>query len=301
MEQRIDTGVRRRLLFVIPRAGLSENTIERIRSRNVRARLQNLWSFFSSLKMLFFLLLLTGLTYAAIVQLKYLFFETSYFEIKKIEVSGLKTLNRETIVNSAGVSIAMNLLNIDREAIRNNLIKLPAIKDVRVDLSGLYTLKITVTERVPVLYLKTHDSFFEVSDDGIILASSNGAGNDLPIVTGINIDSCKPGDNISSNDSFVEAKSWITKLDSKIQKRISELNMSSIQNPYFFLTSGERVIPKSLEDFSFRFDFLCSLLDNLRKNNVEPDVVDMRAQSEIVVKPKRSVKTPEGSKSRSAG
>ncbi|MBF0547202.1 MAG: FtsQ-type POTRA domain-containing protein [Candidatus Riflebacteria bacterium] len=252
------------------------------------------------MKILLFTVLMAVLSYVAVVQLKHLFFETSYFEIKKIEVLGNNFLKRESVLNQAGVSLAMNLLNLDREAIRSRLMKNAYVKKVSVDLVGLYTLKILIEERFPVMYLKARDSFIEVSNDGIVLSSVPTVEKDLPIVTGLQMENKKSGDDISDSDSFLEARKWVVSLEPRIQKKISELNLSNIQNPYIFFVTGEKIIPKNLEDFLLRFDFLSSLLDNLKKNNVEPDSIDMRAPSEIVVKPKRAKKAAEGSSRRSA-
>ena len=64
--------------------------------------------------------------------------------------------------------------------------------------------------------------------------------------------------------------------------------MLFLYNPYLILLNGVKIIPKSLEDFKIKYDFLCALLDNLRKNNVEPFYLDMRAPNKIVVRPKNS-------------
>lgn len=302
MQQNGDTTGRRRL-FSLPVSGaLPESSIERIRSRTMRLRLQSLSRLVGPLKFIAFIALLGGLSWLAIVQLRHLFFSTSYFEIRSIEIEGNRLLKREAILNLAGVAPAMNVLSLDRQEIRARLLTHPVIREARIDLSGLYTLRLILTERAPMLYVKAGTGFLEIAEDGVILATGSFGERDLPIVTGLQVEGRKVGESLLQLDSFYEARNWITGLGETVLKGVSELNFGSVQNPYLFLVSGEKIIPKSLEDFRARYVFLCALLDNLKKNNVEPDTLDMRAPNEIVVKPKRARRPmpTEGSPRRSA-
>ncbi|MBF0500247.1 MAG: FtsQ-type POTRA domain-containing protein [Candidatus Riflebacteria bacterium] len=285
----------RRPFFLPARGTLSENTAERIRNRTVRVRLQSLGRLVGPIKIASFVLIMTGLSYFSIVQLKHLFFETSYFEIKNIEVQGVHILKRETILNIAGIAPAMNVLNLDRDEIRARLLTHPVIRDACIELSSLNTLRLGITERTPLLYVKAGTAFMEISDDGVILATNTYGERDLPIITGLHLDGRKVGDCITDHDGFIEARTWVTSLGATLLKGLSELNFSNTQNPYLFLAGGEKVYPKNLDDFRERYVFLCALLDNLKKNNVEPDTLDMRAPNEIVVKPKKMRKSTEGS------
>lgn len=280
-------GKRRALVF-LPEKVLSPETLDKIRTRGFRARFQSLQRLGKPLRTLLFVALLTSLSYLAIVQLRHLFFGTSYFEIKQIEVSGLETLPREDVLKLAGVAPGLNILSLDKDAIRKRLLSHPLVSDVSVKLDGLYTLRIAVQQRTPLLYVKTESQFLEVSEDGMVLAAGDFERLDLPVITGLNLEKAQPGDRIADDDGFLEARTWVKTLGAQILEEVSELDFSSVQNPHLFLATGQKVFPKSLEDFRERYTFLCALLDNLRKNNVEPDYLDMRAPNEIVIKPRKA-------------
>jgi len=284
-----------RRVFVLPNRGtLPREAIERIRGRDVRARVQSLAKWAGPFKVVLFLVILFGLSYLAVIQLKELFFSTSYFELKKIEVEGLKTLDKDEVVKLAGVAPSMNILNIDRDSIRARLLLHPTIKTAAVHLDGLYTLKLTIEERKSMMYLKTAHSFLEIADDGTVLSIVGLTEKDLPIITGIDPGEKRIGDSLESCDEFHEARLWVTGLTPKHLQGISEINFSNSQNPYLFLLSGVKIFPKDLPDFQNRYLFLCALLDNLRKNKVEPEYLDLRAPHEIVIKPKRIKRSMEG-------
>lgn len=266
---------------------LPEGAKDKLRQKRYRSRLSSFSRLIKPVRTLAFILLLISLCYLAITQLRHLFFNTSYFEIRTLEVTGNITLSRDYLLKTAGLAPGIKLFALDREAIRNQLIDEPLIKDVSVNLEGLYTLKLNIVERQPVLYAKVGIAFYEIADDGVIISTEGMGEKDLPVITGLKLQTLQSGDSLASNDEFYVANNWVKSLGSRILQNISEINFSSVQNPYLVLITGEKVFPSNVEDFKNRYDFLRALLDNLRKNNVEPFYLDMRAPNEIVVRPKK--------------
>jgi len=270
------------------RPELPTETREKLRRRQYRTKFNSFARLARPARALGFVLLIAGLCYLVVTQLRHLFFATSYFEIKTLEVIGNKSLNRENILKTAGLAPGLNLFKLDREEIKRRILTEPLVKDVKVDLDGLYNLKLIISERTPFLYAKVGTAFYEISDDGVIINTQGYGEKDLPLITGLNLETSQVGDNLNSNDGYYIAHNWVKSLESRILEQISEINFKSMQNPYLILLSGEKVFPRSLEDFKNRYDFLRALLDNLRKNNVEPIYLDMRAPNQIVVRPRKS-------------
>lgn len=283
------------------RPELPSETREKLRRRQYRTKLNSFARLVKPARALGFILLISGLCYLAVTQLRHLFFATSYFEIKSLEVTGNNILTREHILKTAGMAPGLNLFKLDRDAVKSRIKADPMVKDAQVELDGLYNLKITLTERTPFLYAKVGTAFYEIADDGVIINTEGYGEKDLPLVTGLNLETSRAGDNLNGNDHYFIAQNWVKSLDSRILEQISEINFHSLQNPYLILISGEKVFPRSLEDFKNRYDFLRALLDNLRKNNVEPIYLDMRAPNQIVVRPKKSSGAKEGSRGSVAG
>lgn len=225
--------------------------------------------------------------YLAWTQLHTLFFETSYFEVRRIEVTGTRRLAHAEVIRQAGVAPGQNVLHFDREAVRQRLESHPGIERAEVQLDGLYTVRLKVTERTPLFCAKIGTRFLEVSSDGRVVSITSLNRDDLPLITGLPWSGIAVGQDLSGHDEFGTAREWVMALDPVLRSQVAEINLSNPIEPYLFLVSGVRVIPKSLSDFKARFTFLCALLDNLQKNAVEPDYLDMRAQNEIVVMPRR--------------
>ncbi len=283
------------------RPELPSETREKLRRRQYRTKLNSFARLVRPARALGFILLLAGLCYLAVTQLRHLFFATSYFEIKSLEVAGNNILSREHILKITGMAPGLNLFKLDREAVRKKILTDPVVKDAKVELDGLYNLKINITERMPFIYAKVGTAFYEIADDGVIINTEGYGEKDLPLITGLNLETSRAGDNLNGNDHYYVAQNWVKSLESRILNDISEMNFHSLQNPYLILLSGEKVFPRSLEDFKNRYDFLRALLDNLRKNNVEPIYLDMRAPNQIVVRPKKRSGAKEGSRGSIAG
>lgn len=286
--------------YKLPKRNLPDSTQAKLRQRQRRARWNHMAKVVGPFKILGFVLIIISLCYLAVVQLRYLFFSTSYFELKKIEVVGNQSLSQEEVINISGVNPGLNVFKLNKEAVLQRLEANPVIKDVSVELQGLYTLKIKLSEREAMMYAKVGTTFYEIAQDGIIIDTRSLGNKDLPIITGLNLQTSRAGDKLVEEDAFFIARRWVKKLGGKILQNISEINFSNLHNPYIFLENGVKIFPKNLDDFKKRYVFLCALLDNLGKNNVEPIYLDMRAPS-IVVRPGNKTGASEGSRGSVAG
>lgn len=277
----------RSLATQLPDQNLSVEVEDKLRAKGYKSRYKEVSKVIIPLKVIGFILIFISLSYVIITQLKYIFFSTSYFEIKDYEIIGNSRLDKDYIIKKSGIAPGQHVFYLDCEASKQRLLDEPLIKDVSVELQGLNTLKINIVERNPYLYSKQGIAFYEISEDGTIINTEGMGEKDLPIITGLNIKNASLGTSILNNDDFYIAKMWIKTLGEKILKQISEINFSKPQNPYIIMLTGEKVFPRNAEDFKNRYVFLRALLDNLHKNNVEPFYLDMRALNDIVIRPKK--------------
>lgn len=291
----------RSLANQLPDQNLSEDVVDKLRAKGYKSRFRSFSKAVEPLKVVGFILIFISLSYVVVTQLRYIFFSTSYFELKEFEVYGNSQLSKDHILKKAGISPAQNVFYLDCEEIRLKILEDHMIKDAKVGLQGLNTLRIDVTERQPFIYAKHGIAFCEISDDGVIINTEGMGEKDLPIITGLKLGDCTLGKSINKNDDFFIAKNWVQTLDKKILSSISEINLSKCQNPYIIMFTGEKVFPRNAKDFKKRYIFLRALLDNLHKNNVEPFYLDMRALNDIVIRPRKLSQTNLGNRGQTNG
>ena len=153
----------------LPDQSLSEEVRDRLRKKGYKRRLRIFSDVIAPMKILGFVLIFISLSYLIVTQLKYLFFQTSYFELKDFEVVGNSVLDSDYILKKAGIAPAQNVFSLETDEIRQRLLEEPLIKDIKVELSSLNSLRISVTERTPIIYAKKGIAFYEISEDGVIL------------------------------------------------------------------------------------------------------------------------------------
>jgi D-alanine-D-alanine ligase len=108
----------------------------------------------------------------------------------------------------AGLAEGQNLFALDLGQIRKSLLSVPLIKsaDVRRVLPG--TLRVRVSERVPVARLASGAGFqFAVDRDGVVLGPSGRAAT-LPLITGVTEPGLSPARRSRRRPSSMRSKRW---------------------------------------------------------------------------------------------
>ena len=170
----------RRAYNLPPKKELPRESKDKLKSRRRKKQYKGASRVVYPLKIVGFILIIISLCYVSVVQLRYLFFATSYFELKKIEVSGNVRLKKEDVLKMAHVAPGLNIFKLDRDAIIAALTRDPNIKDVKISSEGLYNLKIAITERKTLFYAKQGSLFLEISEDGTVVGSSADCHVDFP-------------------------------------------------------------------------------------------------------------------------
>ena len=95
--------------------------------------------------------------------------DSSLFAVDKVEVEGA-TVNREEVAAALqSVASEMTTLHVDDEKLREAVSRFPTIASIKADSSLPDTLRVTVTERLPVARVVDGDEELAVSADGYVL------------------------------------------------------------------------------------------------------------------------------------
>jgi cell division protein FtsQ len=95
--------------------------------------------------------------------------DSSLFAVDEVEVEGA-TVNREEVAAALeAVASEMTTLHVDDEKLREAVSRFPTIASIKAESSLPDTLRITVTERLPVARVVDGDEELAVSADGYVL------------------------------------------------------------------------------------------------------------------------------------
>lgn len=115
----------------------------------------------------------------------------SYFQLEKVEVRGLKTVEEQALLESAGLLVGLNVFDLDLEAADAAIEAHPWIKDAQLERRLPDQVSVTVTEQDPVALL-IDERYHLVNDEAVAFkeVETKDPMDDvltLPIISGLEV------------------------------------------------------------------------------------------------------------------
>ena len=106
-----------------------------------------------------------------------------FFQVRRVEIDGVRYLTPKEIVARLAVDTTRSVWD-DVESLERRVAELPQVASVRVERKLPGTLRVVVTERVPVALVPTRDGFNVYDADGTSLPidPSRVGGLDVPVI-----------------------------------------------------------------------------------------------------------------------
>lgn len=211
----------------------------------------------------------------------YYFTQSPFFALNKIEVKGNNQIPQNEIIQKSGLCLGINYFDIDTGLIERRLTSIPVIASVEVSKHLPDQMKIIVKEREPLALYCTQDSFVVIDDKGYCIEKGISANNyNLPIITGLEADSLKPGEQVSKEKYL---QSVLAVLDDNVQQHISEINLAQESSLIAYTRQGTPVLLGTPDRLSEKIEMAVSYLDQL--GSVEGiEYIDIRSLSVPAVK-----------------
>jgi cell division septal protein FtsQ len=207
-------------------------------------------------------------------------------EVKSISLEGNSAVPDSLILKQCQAYIGMNLFKVPKKSIKTDLTKISRIKSLKVKRQLLSTIKISITERSGILYVKSFEgNLYPVDQEAVVMERYSPVyREDIPIYSSYFKDSqLKPGVRLTKPDL-----SRILTMHLRIMQEapeylplISEYYM--IDNTINIIDAryGTRIIPgeTDIANQLRRYQFV---QDN--GNIARRSVVDLRFDNQVVVK-----------------
>jgi cell division protein FtsQ len=153
-----------------------------------------------------------------------------YLSVEKIEVEGNYILSTQEIINLSKIPIGMEIFQVSLDTVSMYIKKNYYVKDVYVTRVLPDIIHIQLIERQPIASLMLERLYY-LDNEGIILPKiSTDVILDLPIVTGIDIDTRKitPGTKIPEGEIYCALRLLETamKMNTEFYDLISEINLN---------------------------------------------------------------------------
>jgi len=219
---------------------------------------------------------------------------THFFNLDKIEVSGVSILSSEEIIKIAGFKTGSSLRKLDTRQIQNRLELEPYIQAAVVSREFPNRVKIMIKERIPVCYLNT-GTLWLIDQQGIILPlRKEKIKANLPVITGFEKDSarCRPGQP-APNPEMVKALNFIQTAALKadaLYAEISEIFAWKEGEFIIYTVNGGTPIYIGRGDLIKQLYILATFqtLIKSKRNFADYQYLDLRWDKQIIAKERKS-------------
>lgn len=160
----------------------------------------------------------------------FFFLQSAFFQVKQIEIQGNKQLRGEQILAMSGISKGVNIFKANLRQAQDKIALQPIVKKVEISRSFPSTIVISMTERQPIGFVANQGHFVVVSEDGYYLARADNLSSlNLPIITGVRIDSSGPGQRIG-DQRLQAALDYLLAMPLDMRATVSEVNVTDLNN-----------------------------------------------------------------------
>ncbi|RNL79721.1 cell division protein FtsQ/DivIB [Nocardioides marmorisolisilvae] len=212
--------------------------------------------------------LIIALALALVVTGIWLVFYSSVASVRGVEVVGNHRVTAQHIRSVARAPIGTPLARADLAAVQARVEAIPDVSAVSVSRSWLHTIRIEVTERVPVAVVSrdsgTAGAPLQAVDlDGVLFGSFRSRPKGLPLIR------TAPG---VTAEVLSEAAKVVTSLRSDIASRVRYVDVASIDKITLSLRNGPQVLWGSADDSEEKADVLAVFLNGGSKKYTRIDV-----------------------------
>lgn len=226
-----------------------------------------------------FLILLAVL---AVLIVGFLFMKSSFFAIGSVEVQGNKYISTDEIYRIAGIPEQTNIFRLNTNDVKSRLMKDLRVADVDIVRRFPGTVILTIKERQPIAYVASSYGFFELDQQGVILAAfKNFKQLNVPIVTGIKIENGYIGDTVSNPD-LDRVLEYLSLLDENILNQISEINIKSPDQMIAYTVSSAQIRIGSEERLAEKAKFTNEILREIDEKKMVIEYIDLNYASPYI-------------------
>ncbi|MGB7062994.1 MAG: FtsQ-type POTRA domain-containing protein [Candidatus Zixiibacteriota bacterium] len=186
---------------------------------------------------------------------------SSHFHVSEIKIRGNNRVSAEEITEKLKACPDENIFRLDLDQVENKLKEDIRLKEVRVERRLPGCILVEVEEKTPVLWVSLpvrptdsdHGGFYGLSiDQEIIPLNQKDLTDDLPIVSGVQINKGEPGSNPMPEpyhrwpnpkvERALEFYRCVTRIDPASPELLAELNVDDALNVTLYLLPGTRVM-----------------------------------------------------------
>lgn len=133
------------------------------------------------------------------------FTKSPLFNLKTITVEGTSNISAESVLEKVNTRLGKNIFTLNRHKMIKDILNEPYFLSAKINISGLNSLNIKITEESPVFYTKDDSSYYIFNDKGVLIEIANNIeGRNLVEITGVATEELQLGNKIINNEHIIE-------------------------------------------------------------------------------------------------
>jgi len=201
------------------------------------------------------------------------------FEIKKVEVGGLKRVEETQVLTQANLPDEANVFSVNLDEVRERIeglkwVRFASVKRVLPD-----KIAINIVERQPVGLARIRKQILQFDTEAELLDREHGAGMTAPILDGL-----KPNDREGNQKKVVLYSRILEELHG--QSDLSEIHINDMGEVAVVSLSEPLLVNLGKEEFRNRWGMYLRLRAQIQKDYPEAIQVDFRFENQVVLKMK---------------
>lgn len=220
-----------------------------------------------------------------IVLAVYFFFQSSFFNVTRVDVRNNAFLTSVEIKQLANVPLGANIFKIDENRIKQNLLLHPLVKDVKISREFPDTIIITMVERKPLLLIPSEQGFLELDETGIYLKKVSTISDvALPIVTGVKIPPNVGPGQVIVDPKLAQALEFLSKVPEEKRKILMEIEIKDHQQFLVYTPEGIEVRFGSGSEVEQKLKLLEQIMQDGKLAGKAVEYIDLSTVATPVVK-----------------
>ncbi len=210
---------------------------------------------------------------------------SDFFVINNIKVIGNNKILKDNIISASSINLGENIFKISKKTAKDNLKKLPYVKEVKVKRKFPKEIIIDIKERKEIIQIREISSYMFIDIDGYILDIVDTQNEKLPLFIGYKIEDIKPGDNLFTKSESKESIEFISEGHALgILSKMKEIDMEDNNNINIRLNNGISVAFGTLDNVKYKLNYLNEILKNIDREQIPCKMILMdRGDNPIVV------------------
>ncbi|HHW09429.1 MAG TPA: FtsQ-type POTRA domain-containing protein [Firmicutes bacterium] len=210
----------------------------------------------------------------AVVLALHVFLQSSFFRLEHLVIEGTDDLSAGDFLALTGVEYGQNLYDMNLPELEERVKELPFVLSVHIQRRLPGSLKVSVTERLPVAAVVAGGHFWLVDKEGHVIGPKAPTESFL-VVTGPDIPSrLEPGEVIDS-PALRTAFTLAGELPAHLQLELAEIQCAAGGGLYLLTRDGVMVRFGSLAQSEEKCAVLYQLLRHITANKEKPHLIDI--------------------------